>query len=66
MVKDPHEFTNLADDARYADQKRALREQLPRINRKPVAGSANRILTYQDGVANWEGQDIDPAEPNPD
>ena len=66
MVKDPYEFTNLADDARYADQKMALRKQLPRINRKPVAGSANRILTYQNGVANWEGQDIDPADPIPD
>ena len=66
MVKDPHEFTNLADDARYGDQKMTLRKQLPRINRKPVAGNANRILTYQDGVANWEGQDIDPGEPIPD
>lgn len=66
MVKDPNEFTNLAADLRYAAQKLALRKQLPEINRKPVAGSANRILIYENGVANWEGQDIDPNEAIPD
>jgi len=66
MVKDPSEFTNLAADARYAVEKRDLREQLPKINRKPVKGSAKRILIYENGVANWEGQDIDPKEAIPD
>ena len=66
MVKDPSEFTNLAADSRYVAEKRALRMQLPKINRKPVKGSAKRILIYENGVANWEGQDIDPKEAIPD
>jgi choline-sulfatase len=66
MVKDTNEFTNLAADSRYSAEKLALREQLPKINRKPVAGSAKRILIYENGVANWEGQDIDPNEAIPD
>ncbi len=66
MVKDTNEFTNLAADSRYSAEKLALRKQLPKINKKPVAGSANRILIYENGVANWEGQDIDPNEAIPD
>ncbi|HIF01440.1 MAG TPA: DUF4976 domain-containing protein [Planctomycetes bacterium] len=66
MVKDPNEFTNLAGDSRYSAEKLALRKQLPKINRKPVPGSARRILIYENGVANWEGEDIDPNEAIPD
>lgn len=66
MVKDPGEFTNLASDSRYSARKPALKTQLPKINRKPVPGSARRILIYQDGVASWEGEDIDPNESIPD
>lgn len=66
MINDPDEFKNLAAMARHADIKLALRKHLPEINRKPVPGSANRVLTYQDGVANWEGEDIDPNERIPD
>lgn len=33
---------------------------------KPAPGSANRILIYEKGVANWEGEDIDPNEAIPD
>ena len=66
MLKDPHEFTNLADESRYLAEKIALRKQLPKINRKPVAGSAKRILVYENGVANWEGEEIDPEGAIPD
>lgn len=66
MVKDPNEFTNLEADTRYAAEKLALRKQLPKINRKPVPGSAKRILIYENRVANWEGEDIDPNEAIPD
>ena len=66
MQKDPNEFTNLADDARYATVKQTLRQQLPKVNRKPVIGSANRLLLYENGVANWEGEDIDPNQAIPD
>jgi choline-sulfatase len=66
MAADPHEFNNLAGDSQYPSEKQALRKHLPKINRKPVPGSAKRILIYQNGVANWEGEDIDPNEPIPD
>ncbi|PHS13205.1 MAG: choline-sulfatase [Blastopirellula sp.] len=66
MINDPNEFTNLAADTRYAKEKLALRKQLPKINKKPVPGSAKRILIYENGVANWEGEDIDPNEAIPD
>lgn len=66
MIDDPNEFTNLADDPEYARAKRSLKKHLPKINRHPVAGSANRILIYDNGVANWEGEDIGPNDPIPD
>ena len=66
MVNDPHEFTNLAGKPKVAAVKSALKKSLPRINKKPVPGSANRILIYENGVANWEGDDIDPGEAIPD
>jgi len=59
MVNDPNEFNNLAE-------KSALKERLPKINRKPVPGSAKRILIYEKGVANWEGEDIAHDEAIPD
>ena len=66
LVEDPNEFTNLANDSRFADTKATLNKQLPTVNREPVKGSANRILIYKDGVANWEGEDIGPGEAIPD
>ena len=66
MVGDPSEFTNLAAVPDYAPVKLSLRKHLPRINKKPVVGSANRVLVYDNGVANWEGEDIDPGESIPD
>jgi choline-sulfatase len=66
MIADPAEFTNLAADSRYSTEKLTLKKQLPLINRKPAPGSAKRILIYKNGVANWEGEDIDPNEAIPD
>ncbi len=66
MVDDPSEFFNLASDSRFADVIADLRKHLPEVNHKPVPGSANRILTYENGVANWEGEDIDPDAAIPD
>jgi arylsulfatase A-like enzyme len=66
MVNDPSEFSNLAMDKHYAAVMRSLKKHLPKVNAEPVKGSANRILTYENGVANWEGQDIDRNEPIPD
>ena len=66
MVKDPNEFTNLASNSEYASEKRRLRKHIPKIDRAHVLGSAKRVLTYENGVANWEGEDIDPNEAIPD
>jgi choline-sulfatase len=66
MVGDPNEFTNLAGESPYTEIKSSLRKQLPKINLKPVVGSKHRILRYEQGVANWEGEDIDPSSPIPD
>ena len=66
MVNDPNEFTNLAGDSRFTSEKLALKKYLPSVNQSPAPGSANRILIYKDGKANWEGEDIDPNEPIPD
>ncbi len=66
MDKDPNEFANLASNPEFDGVKRRLRGQLPKVNRLPVPGSERRILLYQDGVANWEGEDIDPEESIPD
>ena len=66
MIADPNEFTNLANDPKYARAQRSLKRHLPETSRRPVPGSANRILIYENGIANWEGEDIDPNEPIPD
>jgi arylsulfatase A-like enzyme len=66
MVKDPNEFNNLAPDPRFKAEKLALKKYIPKVNKQPVPGSAKRILVYEKGVANWEGEDIDPNEVIPD
>ena len=66
MRKDPHEWHNLAGDARFADIVSRHRQWLPKTNAKPAPGSRSRILVYEDGQANWEGKDIAPGEPIPE
>ena len=39
---------------------------LPPTSAKPVPGSASRILIYEDGKANWEGEDIMADDPIPE
>lgn len=56
--KDPQEWSNLATDARHAERLRDLRQWLPKVNAKPVAGSGGRVLTYDDGKVTWEGKAI--------
>jgi arylsulfatase A-like enzyme len=63
---DPNEWTNLANDAKYGETKRELAKWLPKVNAAPVAGSAGRILTYNNGQAVWEGKPIGPNDPFPD
>lgn len=64
--KDPHEFKNLVSDPEYANIIKKLSKWLPKKNTKPVPGSANRILIYQDGSITWEGEPISEHEPIPE
>jgi arylsulfatase A-like enzyme len=66
MRNDPHEWTNLAGDPKYKNIIEQHRNWLPQKNAKPAPGSRHRILTYENGVANWEGEDIDPGDPIPE
>ena len=65
-VKDPHEWTNLAADPAHAALKQELAQWLPAGSAPPLPGSIGRILTYENGVAVWEGKPIGKDEPFPD
>ncbi len=66
MRKDPNEFKNLAKDAKLADVIAEHRKWIPKKNAKPAPGSRHRILIYENGKANWQGEDIDPKDPIPE
>jgi len=66
MQKDPNEWTNLAGDAQYADVIAEHKKWIPPNNANPAPNSAARILTYIDGVVNWEGEDIPEGAPIPE
>ena len=59
---DPHEWHNLAKDAKYADVIRDHARWLPTVNVAPVPGSAERLLVQKDGKWYWEGKQIIDAE----
>ncbi|MEM7393890.1 MAG: sulfatase/phosphatase domain-containing protein, partial [Verrucomicrobiota bacterium] len=66
MEKDPNEWTNLADNPEYGKILEKHRGWLPNVNRKPAPGSRHRVLVYQDGKANWQGEDIASDDPIPE
>ena len=66
MRRDPNEWTNLAGEPRYQSVMEQHRRRLPTRNAEPAPGSASRILTYEDGKANWQGEDIAPGDPIPE
>lgn len=66
MRRDPNEWTNRAGDAQCAAILSQHRGWLPQHNAKPAPGSASRILTYDEGRANWEGEDIGADDPIPE
>jgi arylsulfatase A-like enzyme len=63
---DPHEWTNLAGEAKHAAVKKELAKWLPATDAAPVPGSAGRLLTYEKGVPVWEGTPICPDDPFPE
>jgi arylsulfatase A-like enzyme len=67
VQQDPHEWTNLAQNAEQRPVLEQLRSWLPKTDLPPAAGSAHRILTYdrQNGTAIWEGKPIVSAEKEP-
>jgi len=66
MRRDPNEWRNLAADPEFADVLEQHRRWLPASSARPAPGSRHRILTYDDGVAMWEGEAIGPDDPVPE
>ncbi|HEV3386945.1 MAG TPA: sulfatase [Gemmata sp.] len=64
--KDPHEWTNIAGDPKFAEIKKHLTKWMPATSAAPLPGSAGRLLTYENGVAVWEGKPIGKTDPFPD
>jgi len=64
---DPHEWTNLAGDPKFAAIMQEHCRWLPRIDRPPAPGSASRILTYDKATdqAIWEGTPVRRSDPIP-
>jgi choline-sulfatase len=63
---DPNEWHNLAGDGRHRQVLESLRRSIPAKSAKPAPGSRHRILTYERGVATWEGAVIGLEEPIPE
>lgn len=67
MQADPHEWTNLAARPESAEIIAEHKRWLPKIDRPPAPGSAQRVLTYDPttGEAVWEGKPIHAGDPIP-
>ena len=66
MQSDPNEWQNLADQPGREPVIREHRRWLPKTSARPAKGSAHRILTYENGTVNWEGQDVAKDAPIPE
>jgi arylsulfatase A-like enzyme len=67
MQADPNEWTNVVSKAEHAAVITGHKKWLPKIDRPPAPGSAQRVLTY-DAVTDeavWEGQTVKRADPIP-
>jgi arylsulfatase A-like enzyme len=65
LKRDPNEWHNLASDDKYADVIATHQRWLPETNVPPAPGSRSRVLTFDDGKAVWEGQEITDDSPIP-
>lgn len=66
LRRDPNEWRNLAADPQFAAVIHQHQQWLPPTSAAPAAGSAQRILIYKDGQANWEAEDIGQDDPIPE
>lgn len=66
MKEDPNEWKNLAGDPQYKDVIAEHRKFIPEKDLPPAPNSAARILIYDDGKVNWEGEDIPEGAPIPE
>ncbi len=64
--KDPNEWKNLAGDVEHAQVIAEHRKYLPASDVPPAPNSASRILIYENGKVNWEGEDIPEGAPIPE
>jgi len=62
LTADPNEWTNLAADSKHADIIREHARWLPQRSAEPMPGSQSRLLTYRNGVAEWELKPIVASE----
>jgi arylsulfatase A-like enzyme len=65
---DPNEWYNLAKNPKYDAKKAELAKWIPKVDKPPVPGSKDRILTYEPltGEAIWEDKVIDKTAPLPE
>ena len=68
MVKDPNEWTNLANQPEHAAVVAEHKKWLPKIDVPPAPNSASRVLTYdrQTDEAVWEGKTVKRSDPIPE
>ena len=68
LKKDPNEWYNIAKDPAQTARKAELAKWIPKVDKPPVPGSKDRILTYEPitGEAIWEDQKIDKTAPLPE
>ena len=66
MVEDPNEWTNLAGNPEYADVIAEHKKFVPTGDLPPAPNSAARVLIYDNGRVNWEGEDIPEGDPIPE
>ncbi|MDY3552297.1 sulfatase [Gemmata sp. JC717] len=63
---DPHEWTNLAKEAKFVAVKKELAKWVPATSAAPLPNSTGRLLTFDNGVPVWEGKPIAPNDPFPE
>ncbi|MDB6073498.1 MAG: Choline-sulfatase, partial [Verrucomicrobiaceae bacterium] len=68
LKADSNEWVNLAKDPAQTARKAELAKWIPKVDKPPVPGSKDRILTYEPrtGEAIWEDKVIDKTAPLPE